>query len=150
MFQTFHNNLFMPNLTSNHRPGVNWQMGDPEINYSAFLLLLSWAWELSWDVLPDACYYVMSFCTHCDDKRNTLYFGELDTFSATEDCELMKQAVLCLIWSKYGWCPGLVLCRYSKTEMQFLYLVYYELMGCTCFKHLFAHHQEVLYIQQLV
>jgi hypothetical protein len=110
MIQTFRNNLFMPNITSNHGPGVNWQTSDPEIKYSAFLLLLSWAWELSWDVLPDAGYYVMSFHAHCDDKRNTLYFGETDTFSATEQCELMKQTVLCLIWSKYGWCSGLVLC----------------------------------------
>jgi hypothetical protein len=50
--------------------------------------------ELSWDVLPDAGYYVMSFHTHWDDKRNTLYFGVIDTFSATEHCELMKQTAV--------------------------------------------------------
>jgi len=50
-----------------------------------------------WDVLPDAGYYVMSFDTHCDDKRNTLYYREIDIFSATKHCELMKQTVLCLI-----------------------------------------------------
>jgi len=97
MIQTFHNNLFMPNITSNHRPGVNWQTSDQEINYNAFLLLLSWAWKLLWDVLLDA-----GFHTDCDNKRNTLYFGEIDIFCATEHCELMKQTVLCLIWSKSG------------------------------------------------
>ena len=81
---------------------MNWQTSDQEINYNAFLLLLSWAWELSWDVLPDAGYYVMSFHTDSDDKSNTLYFGEIDTFCATEHRELMKQTVLFLIWFKSG------------------------------------------------